>query len=236
MSNLGRFDKRKIQEYKEDHIPNNIGPAKPITTIEDPEDWYRFLEMFKHFDKKKLPFVFISGKSYVGKKYLANALIKKYDYIPVDLKDLPSIFNTDETIYSDPNNPQRNILIFNVREHMRKYLHQQQRVVFYGNIKDAVLREAMFPGSEVIRVCVIPENKDIYKRALWDVYSTNVTKNQPNTSKLLEPYVKTGRVLLKDAVFDKIATQEILSLSSWYNEYCKGFHVVYNSYKEFNEW
>lgn len=236
MHNLGRFDQRKIREYKEERRPTNIGPPKPIATLDDPEDWYRFLEMFKRFDKKKLPFVFISGKSYVGKKYLANALIKHFDYTPLDLNDLPPLLKTEDTVYSDPNNPQRSLLIFNIREHMRKCLNQQQHIVFFGNVKDAELREILFPASEVIRVCVVPQTMEIYRRAIWDVYLTNVTRNVHNTCKLLESYIKTGRVLLKDAVFEKVATQEIKNMPAWYEEYCKGFHVVYNSYKEFNEW
>jgi hypothetical protein len=235
MNNLGRFEQKKIREYKEDYMPTSIGPPKPIATLDDPEDWYRFLEMFKRFDKKKLPFVFISGKSYVGKKYLANALIKYFDYTPLDLNDLISLLNTDETVYTDPKNPQRNVLIFNIREHMRKYSNQQN-IVFFGNVKDTELREILFPASEVIRVCVVPQTIEIYKRALWDVYLTNVTRNVPNTCKLLEPYIKTGRVLLKDNVFEKLATYEIKNMPAWYDEYCKGFHVVYNTYKEFNEW
>jgi hypothetical protein len=236
MNNLGRFDQRKIREYKEEKKPTHIGPPKPNATIEDPEDWYRFLEMFKKFDKKKLPFVFISGKSTIGKRYLASALIKHYDYTSLDLKELPPLLKTDETVYSDPKNPQRNLLIYNIREHMRISLNQHQHIVFYGNVQDAELREILFPASEVIRVCIVPENVEIYKRAIWDIYLTNVTCNTPNTHKLLEPYVKNARILLKEDVFKKIAIQEIESMPDWYNEYCKGFHVVYNSYKEFNEW
>lgn len=236
MNGLQRFDQKLIREYKEDYRPFHMGPAKPIATLDDPEDWYRFLEMLKRFEKRRLPHVLISGKFNVGKKYLANALIKHFDYTPLDLTDMPPLLQTDETVYTDPKNPKRGLLIYNIREHMRRCANVGQHVVFYGNIQEAELREILFPASEVIRVCVVPENIEIYKRALWDVYLTNAARNLPHTSKLIEPYVKTGRVLLKDDTFTKIATQEFKSMPAWYDEYCKGFHVVYNSYKEFNEW
>jgi len=208
-----------------------------ITTLDKPENWYKFLEMFDKFDKYHMPYVFVSGKNCVGKSYLSEALMKRHGYSPVDVPSVMFGIDADPTVFSDPEHPKRELLIRVVHHNMVLFRQKATPMIFEGNVKEKALRNILFPSNEFIRVCVVPDSLEHYKRAIWDTYLTDITRDRMMSIPFLYPKIRENKEYpLGENTMEEIAKEQISTMKEFVDEYCEDFYIVVNDFKEENEW
>jgi len=208
-----------------------------ITTLDTPENWYKFLRMFDHFDKYNMPYVFVSGKNCVGKSYLSEALMRLHGYSPVDVPSVMFGIEADPTVFSDPEHEKRELLIRVVQSNMVRFRQEPMPMIFEGNIKDKALRDILFPCNEFIRVCIVPDTLEHYKRAIWDTYLTDITRDRIMSVPFLYPKIReNAEYPLGEATMEQIAMDQINTMSEFVEDYCDDFHIIVNDFKEDNEW
>lgn len=208
-----------------------------ITTLDRPEKWHEFIKMFSKFNKYNMPYILVSGKNCVGKSYLSEALMNAHGYNPVDVPSVIFGIDADPSVFSDPEHPKRDLLIRIVHHNMVLFRQKTIPMMFEGNIRDKELRDILFPQNEFIRICVVPDTLEHYKRAIWDTYLTDITRDRVMAVPFLYPKIRENKEYpLGEETMEVIAGAQLSTMQEFIDDYANDFHIVVNGYEEPNEW